>query len=293
MSLFHHLHRWAAIALLGLLPLTQAFAQPALWVVKNAHTTIYLFGTVHLLPDDTTWHYPALDRALAASDSLTIELTDDDSATMQALVLQYGLDPAHPLSDKLTTAENASLAQAAQAADLPGGIRTLQIMRPWLAAVTLAVAPLTKAGLDPAHGVDKLLKAQMQQAGKPVNGMETAEQQIHFLADLPPDVELSFLRSTLHDFDKGAAELTELINAWKNGDTATIARIEDEDVRQQAPELYQRLLVQRNQAWAGKIAAMLQQPGTVFVAVGAGHLAGPDSVQAQLRKLGIEATRQP
>ncbi|MGH8157901.1 MAG: TraB/GumN family protein [Rhodanobacter sp.] len=292
MSLFHHLRRCAAIALLSLLPVTTALAQPALWMVKNAHTTIYLFGTVHLLPDDTTWHYPALDQALAASDSLTIELTDDDSASMQALVLQYGLDPAHPLSARLTPAENASLAQAAQTAGLPGGIQTLQIMRPWLAALTLAVAPLVKAGLDPAHGVDKLLKAQMQQAGKPVNGMETAEQQIRFLADLPPDVELAFLRSTLHDIDKGPAELTELISAWKNGDIATIARIEDEDVRQQAPELYQRLLVQRNQAWASKIATMLQQSGTVFIAVGAGHLAGPDSVQVQLGKLGIEAIRQ-
>lgn len=292
MSLFRHVCCSAAIALLSLLPATPAFAVPALWAVRNAHTTIYLFGTVHLLPNDTAWHDPALDQALAASDSLTIELTDDDPANMQALVLQYGLDPAHPLSDKLDTAENATLTQAALTAGVPGGSQTLQIMRPWLAAVTLAVEPLLKAGLDPAHGVDKLLKAQMLQAGKPVHGMETSEQQIRFLADLPPDVELSFLRSTLHDIDKGPIELATLISAWKSGDTATIARIEDEDVRQQAPELYQRLLVQRNQAWAGKIAGMLQQPGTVFIAVGAGHLAGPDSVQVQLRKLGIEAQRE-
>ena len=292
MFLFRHVHRCVAIALLGLLLVTPAFAAPALWVVRNAHTTVYLFGTVHLLPSDTDWHYPALDRALVASDSLTIELTDDDAEHMQALVLQYGLDPAHPLSDKLNATENATLTQAAQTTGVPGGVQTLQIMRPWLAAVTLAVEPLLKAGLDPAHGVDKLLKAQMLQAGKPVHGMETSEQQIRFLADLPPDVELAFLRSTLHDIDKSPAELTTLISAWKSGDTSTIARIEDEDVRQQAPALYQRLLVQRNQAWAGKIAAMLQQPGTVFIAVGAGHLAGPDSVQVQLRKLGIEAARQ-
>lgn len=292
MSLFRHVCCGAAIALLGLLPATPAFAVPALWAVRNAHATVYLFGTVHLLPNDAAWHDPALDKALAASDSLTIELIDDDPANMQALVLQYGLDPAHPLSDKLDTAENATLAQAALAAGVPGGSQTLQIMRPWLAAVTLAVEPLLKAGLDPAHGVDKLLKAQMLQAGKPVHGLETSEQQIRLLADLPPAVELAFLRSTLHDIDKGPAELIRLISAWKNGDTTTIAQIEDEDVRQQAPELYRRLLVQRNQTWAGRIAAMLQQPGTVFIAVGAGHLAGPDSVQVQLKKLGIDAVRQ-
>jgi uncharacterized protein YbaP (TraB family) len=270
-----------------------ATAKPALWVVKDADTTIYLFGTVHLLPNDTDWRYPALDQALAASDSLTIELTDDDPVRMQALVLQYGLDPAHPLSDKLSAAENATLAKAAQTVGVPGGVNTLQMMRPWLAGLTLAVAPLLKAGMDPAHGVDKLLKAQMLAAGKPVDGLETAEQQIRFLADLPADVELEFLRSTLRDVDKGSTELTTLIDAWKNGDVATIARIEDEDLAQHAPELYQRLLVQRNQAWATKITAMLRKPGTFFIAVGAAHLAGPDSVQAQLETRGTSVKRLP
>ena len=270
-----------------------AWAKPALWVVKDADTTIYLFGTVHLLPNDTDWRYPALDQALAASDSLTIELTDDDPVRMQALVLQYGLDPAHPLSDKLSATENATLAKAAQTVGVPGGVNTLQMMRPWLAGLTLAVAPLLKAGMDPAHGVDKLLKAQMLAAGKPVDGLETAEQQIRFLADLPADVELEFLRSTLRDVDKSRAELTTLIDAWKNGDVATIARIEDEDLAQHAPELYQRLLVQRNQAWATKITAMLQKPGTFFIAVGAAHLAGPDSVQEQLETRGTSVKRLP
>ncbi len=270
-----------------------AWAKPALWVVKDADTTIYLFGTVHLLPNDADWRYPALDQALAASDSLTIELTDDDPLRMQALVLQYGLDPAHPLSEKLSAAENATLAKAAQTVGVPGGVNTLQMMRPWLAGLTLAVAPLLNAGMDPAHGVDKLLKAQMLAAGKSVDGLETAEQQIRFLADLPADVELDFLRSTLRDVDKGNAELTTLIDAWKNGDVATIARIEDEDLAQHAPELYQRLLVQRNQAWATKITAMLRKPGTFFIAVGAAHLAGPDSVQEQLETRGTSVERLP
>lgn len=285
-------YRLIALLALGLLLAAPVTAAPALWMVRRAHTTIYLFGTVHLLPHDTAWRTPALDKALAASDSLTIELTDDDSAHMQALVLQYGLDPGHPLADKLTAAENATLAEAAQTAGVPGGAATLQVMRPWLAALTLAVAPLLKAGLDPAHGVDKRLQAQMLQAGKPVHGLETAAQQIRLLAELPPEVELAFLRSTLRDTDQASTELTILIDAWKAGDTATIARLEDEQLRQREPRLYQRLLVQRNEAWAKQIATMLQQPGTVFIAVGAAHLAGPDSVQAQLRKLGIEAVRQ-
>jgi uncharacterized protein YbaP (TraB family) len=275
-----------------LLACTSALAKPALWVVKDADTTIYLFGTVHLLPNDTAWHYPALDKAIADSRTLYVELTDDNQANMSALVLRYGLDTAHPLPSLLKHSEMLQLNSAAEKAGVPGGVQALSMMRPWLAALTLAVAPLLKAGLDPEQGVDKRLKAQMVAAGKQVLGLETAEQQIRFLADMPRPVELAFLRSTFRDVDKGPIELTQLIDAWKSGDTNTIARLEDEDMRQTEPRLYQRLLVQRNQAWAARIATMMKQPGTIFIAVGAAHLAGPDSVQMQLQQLGVKAMRQ-
>ena len=279
-----------SFCLLLLLPAV-VIAHPALWVVKDADTTIYLFGTVHLMPSDASWHSPELDRAMADSQTLYIEITDDDPANMAALVLRHGMDAAHPLSSQLSPAEARRLDRLANKLGVPGGMQTLNVMRPWLAALTLAVTPLLKAGLDPEHGVDKQLKAQMTGAGKQVLGLETAEQQIRFLADMPRAIELALLRSTMRDADKGAFQLTELIDAWKTGDVDTIARIGNDDMRRHEPKLYQLLLVQRNQVWATKIAAMLQQPGTVFIAVGAAHLAGPDSVQAQLQKLGIAVQR--
>lgn len=285
-----HLLARISLCLLLLLP-AAVIAHPALWVVKDADTTIYLFGTVHLMPSDASWHDPTLDQAMADSRTLYIELTDDDPANMTALVLRYGMDATHPLSSQLSQSEAHRLDLLANKLGVPGGMQTLNVMRPWLAALTLAVTPLLKAGLDPKHGVDKQLKAQMSAAGKPVLGLETAEQQIRFLADMPRAIELALLRSTMRDADKGTFRLTELIDAWKAGDVDAIARIGNDDMRLHEPKLYQRLLVQRNQVWATKIAAMLQQPGTVFIAVGAAHLAGPDSVQVQLRKLGISAQR--
>ena len=279
----------AAVAVLLLS--APALAEPALWTIKNAHTTIYLFGTLHMLPADTDWRYSALESALEASGSLTIELTDSDPASMQELVREHGLDPTHPLSGKLTQAERTALATAAAAVEIPGGAESLDIMRPWLAALTLAGAPLKQGGLDAEHGVDKLLQAQMTEAGKPVNGLETAAQQIGFLANLPAPLQLDFLRSTLHDVDQDNAQFAALIVAWKAGDTDAIARLENDEIRKASPGLYKTLLVDRNKAWATKIAAMLQQPGTVFIAVGAAHLAGPDSVQAQLQQLGINTAR--
>jgi uncharacterized protein YbaP (TraB family) len=245
---------------------------------------------VHLLPNDTAWRFPALNEALAKSQSLYIELTDDDQANMAALVLSQGMDTAHPLSTLLSQSDNDALAKAAQLAGVPGGAASLQPMRPWLAALTLAVAPLMKAGLDPAAGVDKQLQAQMTRAGKPVHGLETAAQQIHFLADLPDALQLAFLRDTLHDVEKDKTELLSLVDAWKRGDVAAIAKLENDELKTQEPALYQKLLVQRNQDWAARIKDLLRQPGTtVLVAVGAAHLAGPDSVQAQLAKIGVTA----
>ncbi|HEV2538620.1 MAG TPA: TraB/GumN family protein [Frateuria sp.] len=269
-----------------------ARAHPGLWVVKDADTTIYLFGTVHLLPHDTDWHFPALDQALAGSQKMYVEIVDDDQANMAALVLRYGMDMAHPLSGLLTPFDRGRLERAARLAKVPGGMASLEVMRPWLAALTLTLAPLTQAGLDPAQGVDRQLRAAMEKAGKPVSGLETAEQQIRFLADMPQSMQLALLRSTLRDTDRASVELKALIDAWKAGDDAAIARLENDLMKREDPQLYQRLLVERNEAWARQIAGMLKQPGTVFIAVGAAHLAGPDSLQAQLRKQGETVERQ-
>lgn len=282
--------RFASALALNLLLVTVAVAQPGLWVARNGQATVYLFGTVHLLPSDTQWRSAALDKALDESQRLSIEIVDD-SASVQALVMQHGLDLSASLSSKLDDTDRDQLAKAAETAKLPGGAASLQPMRPWLAALTLTMAPLVQAGLDPNQGVDKLLKARMQQAGKPVDGLETAEKQILVLADLPDAMQLDFLRQSFKDVAEGPGKLHELIDAWRDGDTAAIARIEDEDLRKDSPLLYQRLIVDRNAAWAKSIAARMQQPGVSFVAVGAGHLAGPDSLQEQLRKLGVKTER--
>jgi uncharacterized protein YbaP (TraB family) len=281
----------ALVCLVLLLP-TAILAKPALWVVKDADTTLYLFGTIHLLPKDADWHYPALDRALAQSDALVVEITDDNPANMTALVLRLGIDAAHPLSSLLSSGDFHRLELAARKAGLPG-TTTLNVMRPWLATLTLTLAPLTKAGLDPARGVDRQLRDMMTKAGKPVRALETAEEQIHFLADMPTAMQLDMLRQTVHEADHASMELQALLDAWQQGDDAAIARLENDLMKRETPALYQRLLVQRNAAWAGRIKAMLDTPGTVFIAVGAAHLAGPDSVQAQLQKLGISSARVP
>jgi uncharacterized protein YbaP (TraB family) len=283
----------AALAILtaGAFAAFPAAADPALWVVRDEDSTIYLLGTVHVLRPDTVWRSPAIDRAMAEADALWIEVEADDPAAMQPLVRKYGLDPANPLSGKLTPEQKARLDAAAAGMGASGA--ALEPLRPWLAGLTLSIGPLVKAGYDPASGVESKLKAAARDAGKPIRTLETLEQQIGFFADLPPAVELAFLLSALDDMDSGPAMLDALVAAWSAGDMEALNELLVSEMAADYPELYQALLVRRNKDWAGQIQTLLGGKGVSVIAVGAAHLVGDDSVQAQLLARDIAVERLP
>jgi uncharacterized protein YbaP (TraB family) len=283
----------AALAILaaGAVAAFPAAADPALWVVRDEDSTIYLLGTVHVLRPDTVWRTPAIDRAMAESDALWIEVETDDPAAMQPLVARYGLDPARPLSSKLTPEQKARLDAAAAGMGASGA--ALEPLRPWLAGLTLSVGPLVKAGYDPASGVESKLKAAARAAGKPIRTLETLEQQIGFFADLPPAVELAFLLSALDEMDTGPATLDALVAAWSAGDQEALNALMVSEMAADYPELYQALLVDRNKDWAGQIQILLAGKGVTVIAVGAAHLVGDDSVQVQLLARDIAVERLP
>jgi uncharacterized protein YbaP (TraB family) len=283
----------AALAILaaGAVAAFPAAADPALWVVRDEDSTIYLLGTVHVLRPDTVWRTPAIDRAMAESDALWIEVEADDPAAMQPLVARYGLDPARPLSSKLTPEQKARLDAAAAGMGASGA--ALEPLRPWLAGLTLSVGPLVKAGYDPASGVESKLKAAARAAGKPIRTLETLEQQIGFFANLPPAVELAFLLSALDEMDTGPATLDALVAAWSAGDQEALNALMVSEMAADYPELYQALLVDRNKDWAGQIQTLLAGKGVTVIAVGAAHLVGDDSVQVQLLARDIAVERLP
>jgi uncharacterized protein YbaP (TraB family) len=267
-----------------------ALAEPALWAIKDKDSTIYLFGTIHVLKPDTKWLSPKIDKAIADSGDLTLEIVGaDDPNVMQPLVLKYGLDPAHPLSGKIPADQYKHAIEVAQLGGVPPQV--LDMMRPWMAAVSLSLVPVVKAGYDPKSGVEQVLIRDTKAAGKPENAFETPEQQIRFFADLPAKTEADFLASTLDDVDDGVGKIDKMVAAWAAGDTAELEQEFVSEMKGEYPELYDLLIVKRNQDWAGQLKTKLAGSGVSFVAVGSGHLVGPDSVQAQLAKLGIKAER--
>ena len=259
---------------------------PALWVVRDADSTLYLFGSVHVLRPTTGWASPRVEAAFDSASDIWFEISNpDDQAAIMPLIQQHGLSPETPLSSRLTPQENAELDAAAQA--MGASAAQLQPMKPWLAALSLSVAPLIKAGYDPKSGVELVLKARAEAAGKPIHGFETIDKQIGILAGLPDDVQLVFLRETLKDYENAATKLDEMVEAWARGDVATLNRVTITEMKDASPALYQAVLVDRNNDWANQIQTLLEGSGTAFIAVGAAHLTGDDSVQAILQKRGV------
>lgn len=265
---------------------------PALWVIKDADSTLYLFGSVHVLRPTTGWASPRVEAAFDSASDIWFEISNpDDQAAVMPLIQQHGLSPDTPLSSRLTPEENVELEAAAQA--MGSSAAQLQPMKPWLAALSLSVAPLVKAGYDPKSGVELVLKARAEAAGKPIHAFETIDKQIGILANLPEDVQMAFLRETLKDYENAVTLLDTMVEAWAKGDVATLDRVMVEEMKEASPALYQALLVDRNTDWADQIQTLLEGSGTAFIAVGAGHLTGDESVQAILQQRGVtvEAAR--
>ena len=283
----------AALFCLLFVASSSASAQPSLWVVKGPHATVYLFGSVHVLKKDVPWRTPKIDAALKQSGSLWLEITNaDDQQALQPLVMQLGLDQAHPLSTKLSKDELAKLDKVATVAGIPNGEASLESLRPWLVAVMLSVAPIIKAGYDPNSGVESVLKPEFTSANKPVQGFETAEQQLHYFADMPEKQQIDYLIQGIDDFDKESDKFDKIVSSWYAGDDATIDKLMSEDFKDKSPDLYRVLIVKRNQAFAAQIDKLLKGDGTIFVSVGAAHLIGSDGINALLQKMGYTVTKQ-
>jgi uncharacterized protein YbaP (TraB family) len=267
-----------------------ASSGPGLWVVKDEDSTLYLFGTVHVLKPETPWGTARVDQAFASADEYWFEIADlNNQDGVLPLIQAKGISPDRPLSSLLTAEELADLDAAARTVGATAA--QLDPLRPWLASLQLALASITKAGYVAANGGDQILHARAAAAGKPIKGFETAPQQIGFIADMSEDAQLAMLRSGLKEFDQAEAFLGRMVTAWSTGDVDGLDVLIGQDMKSESPEMYAVMLTRRNQNWADQIQTLLAGSGTAFISVGAGHLAGADSLQAQLEQRGVHVER--
>ncbi|QIG78954.1 TraB/GumN family protein [Stakelama tenebrarum] len=266
-------------------------ADPALWVLRDADTTIYLFGTVHFLKPGLSWFDEAVREAFDRSDELVLEMVQPDKSEMTAKVVEYAVATSGPsLREKLSDDYRETLETVLD--DLGQPKQSFDRVEPWFATMTLAVLPLViKYGYDPESGAEYVLTETATREGKTISGLETVDQQLGFFDSIPEALQIAYLEALLDNYADLGTSLEKVVRQWAAGNSGNLGALMNENMRE-TPGIASWLLVKRNQNWANWIDDRMDRPGTVFVAVGAGHLAGDDSVQNFLsREHGLTATR--
>ena len=238
----------------------QASADPAMFVVGDADTTVYIFGTFHALDGQSRWFDSKIRDAFESSDELVLETLVPEG-------------PA-PLAGRPIPA--SAVAPSAS----------------FLASTRMAINAGRSQGMQVDNGADMVLRRVAEQEGKTVAGLETLDSQLAMFARMPtnppaPQANSSAKASPMQDLSKA---MTDMQAAWKRGDQSVFVKVLGQ-LEQASPQTYRTLFTDRNARWADWIKARLQSPGTVFVAVGAGHLAGKDSVLVRLAQLGVSSRR--
>ncbi|MDX2274124.1 MAG: TraB/GumN family protein [Hyphomonadaceae bacterium] len=281
---------WTALLLVATLALAacepKPLGHPPLWRIADADSEIWLFGTVHVLPGDLAWRSPQIEAAFAASDELVTEADVSDDAATAALAAQYGLAPEGArLSEQLEPARRVQLARVI--ATLNANSTEIERMRPWLASLRLSYLYALSRGQQRSAGVEAVLVPEAQARGMQLSYLETPEQQIRTLADLPDADQLNLLRSTLDEIEQSEDIMETTQRAWAAGDVRRLTHLLETQMRAAGEAPYEALITRRNQAWSEAIQNRLQGSGRTFYAVGAAHLLGDDSVIAKLREEGL------
>ena len=289
---FYKLFLGAAAAVLAAPALAQAKPDldPAVWLVKDADTTVYLFGTVHALDGKGDWFNDEVKSSFDASQELVLEIiSPENPAEVAPLVKKHGIDTSgKTLTSKLSPKHQTIMAEKLKALGMPAN--SLDMFRPFFAAMTLTVIDMTAMGIDPNSGAEKVLTKAAKERKIGIGEVESMEQQMQMLNALDEKEQVRLLEKTLEESTEAKETLTKMITAWGKGDADGVAMVLNETSKE-SPALYKLLVSDRNKAWAQWIDNRLDKPGTVFMAVGAGHLAGPDSVQRYLKDRGIASQR--
>ncbi|NUT01308.1 MAG: TraB/GumN family protein [Sphingomonas sp.] len=264
---------------------------PALWQVSDKDTTIYLFGTIHLLPKNSNWRTSRFDKAVQNSQSLVLETLVDTSNPQQLAGIMASLGFSSglpPIASRVPAEKRPQLEAAIAKTGLPRVM--FDRMETWAASFTLLGTQFQMLGVEGEQGVEAVLRKSFAASGKPVGQLETNQEQLIFFDRLPESAQRALLEGAIENPQAMRGQFSDMLSAWLSGNVDAIGNSFNRDL-QTSPELKAALLTRRNWNWSQWIEKRMAQPGTVMVAVGAGHLAGESSVQRYLQSRGYKVKR--
>jgi uncharacterized protein YbaP (TraB family) len=260
---------------------------PALWEVSSADGTVegWLFGTIHSLPDGTTWETELLSDTIEDADVLIVEIADlENKAAISHIFARLArTDDLPPLSSRLPASEQAALREMMKAGSFSEGDFTAT--ESWAAALMLAQGI---RGSNPENGVDRELLRRFQ--GRPIRELEGAERQLGIFDRLPESDQRDLLTAVVLEGTASTEKSAELMRTWRSGDMDRLAQENTEGLLSD-PELRAALLVKRNEDWAKQLTALLPNVPPALIAVGAAHMAGPEGLPNLMRQRSYTVTR--
>lgn len=283
---------WPLLALvIALLPFAATVADPAVWIVAGRNNTVYLFGSVHLLPAGSFGLAGELEHAYRDAERVCLEVDIGamTPADTLSVTLERAIDPEGRGLFELLGPSAERVRGAAAAAGIE--LAPYAIFEPWFVGLTVSVLALQQHGYDADHGVEQIIQRIAQQDGKPSCGLETLDQQLELLDSLPEDEQQDLLLQSLEDAAGIDEEMKRLFEAWQSGDDEPLARQLEEEFAD-FPVLADKLVYARNERWADQIAALLDEPDDVLVVVGALHLVGDQGLPTKLERRGFRVERR-
>lgn len=268
-----------------------AHAQAPVWKIEKDANPMYIGGTMHLL---TASDYPlpsAFETAYQLSGRLVFET---DLAKMkspqfqQYMLAELSYSDGRNLQQVLRADTYRSIAEFFTARGVP--MTSVENFKPGMVATMMAMVELQRLGLA-GVGVDSYFDQRADKEQKAKGKLETAEEQISFIANMGVGREDEMLTYNLADLENLPALWKSMNQAWRSGDMHALEEISASSLRDDFPDIYQTLLVDRNNAWIPQIEAMSQTAEVEFVLVGALHLAGSDGVLAMLSRRGYKITQ--
>lgn len=272
-------------------------AQPAprtfLWKVEGPGGSVaYLLGSLHVLTAESYPLSPVINKAFGESKTLVEEIDLDeasDPTQMMAALTKAMLTDGRTLDQIIAPALYAEVKKRVEQAGLP--MVAVQRMKPWLVAITLMAPTLQKAGFKPELGVDQHFFERAKASGMKRQALETLAFQLDSFDRLSPKLQEDMLKSTIEELDTQVTSVKEMAQAWTFGNVAAIEKLALQALLE-SPELYQRLLVERNNNWIPHVEGCLKDNAGCFIVVGAAHLVGPDGLPTLLQKKGYKITQQ-
>ena len=279
-----------ALALAAVAASGAVAAEPALWSVSGRDNTVYLYGSVHILPEGGFAIDGKLAEAWKNAEKVCMEIDPGaiDEAEMQRITIARVVDPQGRDLFTLLGLDAEKAKSSAVAAGM--SLEPLAQFEPWFAGMMLSILALQQHGYDIEHGVEKIIETSAVTDRKPICAFETADEQLALFDTMPLELQREFLLQSIDEVGEIDSDMRRLLGAWRAGDEKALAALFDEDF-EDYPELVDRLVYDRNARWAEQLSGMLEGSDDVLVVVGAGHLVGEKGLPALLKKRGFKVER--